>query len=294
MALWPLTSNRDRQVRPVQIRKNPVEEWVPTTCGYCSTGCGIEVGVRKELGPHGPGRKAVTVRAMTDHPVNRGKLCLKGIWEFEAISAPNRAGYPLLRKTSDESFQVVKWDEALTWVAGEFKRVQAAYGRDALAVLSTGQIYTEEFYALGKLVRGGLGTNQYDGNTTLCMASAASGYKRAFGTDGPPGCYDDFEHTECLLAFGSNLVECHPVIYFRLKDALERRKYPVIVIDPRATNFAQQADLHLPIRPGTDVVLLNALAHVILAEGLHDRDYIDRCTVGFEEFSRLVAGVTPE
>ena len=294
MALWPLTSNRDRQVRPVQIRQNPVEEWVPTTCGYCSTGCGIEVGVRKELGPHGPCRKAVTVRAMTDHPVNRGKLCLKGIWEFEAVSAPNRATHPLLRKTSDASFQVVKWDEALTWVAGEFKRVQATYGRDALAVLSTGQIYTEEFYALGKLVRGGLGTNQYDGNTTLCMASAASGYKRAFGTDGPPGCYDDFEHTECLLAFGSNLVECHPVIYFRLKDALQRRKYPVIVIDPRATNFAQQADLHLPIRPGTDVVLLNALAHVILAEGLHDRDYIDRCTVGFEEFSRVVAGVTPE
>ena len=133
---------------------------------------------------------------------------------------------------------------------------------------------TEEFYTLGKLARGVIGTNNYDGNTTLCMASAVSGYKRSFGSDGPPGCYDDFEHTECLLAIGSNLPEQHPIIYWRLQQALEKRKFPVIVVDPRVTMFAQMADMHLPITPGTDLVLLNALAHVILDEGLEDRAYI--------------------
>lgn len=294
MAMWPFTSNRDRQIRPINIRQNPVDEWVPTTCGYCSTGCGIEVGVRKE-GERGIQlRKPVAARGMPAHPVNQGKLCLKGIWEFEAITAHDRATHPLLRENRSDPFQRVSWDEALSWVAEQFQRVQSVYGRDALAVASTGQIYTEEFYALGKLVRGGLGTNNYDGNTTLCMASAVSGYKRAFGSDGPPGCYEDFEHTECLLAFGSNLVECHPVIHYRLKEALERRKFPVIVVDPRVTNFVSQADLHLPIRPGTDLVLLNALAHVILAEGLHDGAYIERCTAGFEEFCRMVAKFSPE
>ncbi|MBI5380231.1 MAG: molybdopterin-dependent oxidoreductase, partial [Nitrospirae bacterium] len=177
-------------------------------------------------------------------------------------------------------------------------RIQSMYGQDALAVVSTGQIYTEEFYTLGKLVRGGLGTNHYDGNTTLCMASAVSGYKRSFGSDGPPGCYDDFDQTECLIAFGSNLVECHPVLYYRLRSALERRPFPVIVVDPRVTTFAQQASasggLHIPITPGTDVVLLNALAHVVLFEGLEDRDYLARHATGVEEFRLRVARYTPE
>ena len=106
------------------------------------------------------------------------------------------------------------------------------------------------------------------------MASAVSGYKRSFGSDGPPGCYEDFEHTDCLIAWGSNLPEQHPIIYWRLKEAQEKRKFPLIVVDPRVTIFAQNADMHLPITPGTDVVLQNALIHVILNEGLEDRDYI--------------------
>jgi assimilatory nitrate reductase catalytic subunit len=125
------------------------------------------------------------------------------------------------------------------------------------------------------------------------MASAVSGYKRSFGSDGPPGCYEDFEHTDCLMAFGSNLPEQHPIIFWRLKMALEQRKFPVIVVDPRVTMFAQMADLHLPITPGTDVVLLNALAHVILKEGLADQDYIDAHTSGAEEFAALVEQYDP-
>ncbi|MDH5527706.1 MAG: nitrate reductase [Nitrospirota bacterium] len=276
----------DYQDRVPSIRQNPVDDWRYTTCGYCSTGCGIEVGVR--------GGKAVTVRGKLGHPVNDGKLCLKGIWEFEAVNAPNRAEYPMLRTSIDQPFARATWDEAFTRTAAEFTRIQQKYGRDAVAVVSTGQIYTEEFYTLGKLVRGGLGTNNYDGNTTLCMASAVSGYKRSFGADGPPGCYDDFDHTECLLAFGSNLVECHPVIYWRLKSALERRRFPVIVIDPRVTMFAQMADIHLPITPGTDVVLLNALAHVVLEEGLADEAYVAAQTSGLAEWRKVIEQYSPE
>ena len=160
-------------------------------------------------------------------------------------------------------------------------------------MVSTGQILTEEFYTLGKLVRGAIGTNNYDGNTTLCMASAVSGYKRSFGSDGPPGCYEDFESTECLIAFGSNLPEQHPIIYWRMKEAMEKRKFPLIVVDPRVTMLAQFADMHLAITPGTDVVLLNSLAHVILNEGLEDRDYIESSTNGFEEFKALVQEYDP-
>src|SRR5690606_13904094 len=138
-----------------------------------------------------------------------------------------------------------------------------------------------------------IGTNNYDGNTTLCMASAVSGYKRSFGSDGPPGCYDDFEHTDCLLAFGSNLPEQHPVIYWRLKEALEKRHFPLIVVDPRVTMFAQFADIHLPITPGTDLVLLNALAHVIFAEGLADEDYIAAHCNGGDELKELVKRYNP-
>ncbi|MEE8342829.1 MAG: nitrate reductase, partial [Gammaproteobacteria bacterium] len=150
-----------------------------------------------------------------------------------------------------------------------------------------------EFYTLGKLVRGVIGTNNYDGNTTLCMSSAVSGYKRSFGSDGPPGCYDDFEHTDCLLAFGSNLPEQHPIIFWRLQQAREKRDFPLIVVDPRVTMFAQMADIHLPVTPGTDLVLLNSLAHVILDEGLEDQSYIEAHTNGLDEFAQLVQDYDP-
>ena len=275
-----------RKKNPIHIPVKPVERWVYTTCGYCSTGCSIEVGV------DGEGR-AVTARGASDADVNRGKLCLKGIFEFELFASANRGTVPLVRDAPCEPYREATWDQALDRTASEIRRIQAQYGRDSFAVVSTGQIYTEEFYTLGKLVRGVIGTNNYDGNTTLCMASAVSGYKRSFGSDGPPGCYDDFEHTECLLAIGSNLPEQHPVIWWRLKDALDRRKFPIIVVDPRVTMFAQLADLHLPITPGTDLALLNGLAHVILDEGLEDRAYIEAHTTGFAEFAELVKRYDP-
>jgi assimilatory nitrate reductase catalytic subunit len=275
-----------KKKNPIKIADKNVREWKYTTCGYCSTGCSMEVG----LNPEG---KPVATRGVAGADVNRGKLCVKGIFEHELFTSSGRGKEPLYRDKYFNNFNTVTWDFALDKMSDEIKRIQNSYGRDAFAVISTGQIMTEEFYTLGKLVRGVLGTNNYDGNTTLCMASAVSGYKRSFGSDGPPGCYDDFEHTECLLAFGSNLPEQHPIIYWRLKEVLEKRKFPIIVVDPRVTMFAQFADIHLPITPGTDLVLLNSLAHVILAEGLEDKEYIEAHTNGYAEFAQLVAKYDP-
>ena len=271
---------------PIQIADVGVKEWKYTTCGYCSTGCSIEVGLDRK-------GRAVASRGVADADVNRGKLCIKGIFEHELFESSGRGKTPLMRESRLQTFQETTWDQALDKTGAEIKRIQKTYGRDAFAIISTGQIMTEEFYTLGKLARGVIGSNNYDGNTTLCMASAASGYKRSFGSDGPPGCYDDFEHTECLLAIGSNLPEQHPIIFWRLKMALEQRKFPVIVVDPRVTMFAQMADMHLAITPGTDLVLLNSLAHVILKEGLADRGYIDAQTSGYEEFAALVEQYDP-
>ncbi len=275
-----------RKKNPIKIADKGVVEWKYTTCGYCSVGCSVEVGLNDQ-------GKPVTTRGVGGADVNRGKLCIKGLTEAQVFQASGRGSDPLIRDKTFQDWQTTSWDTALDRVAEEFKRIQQQYGRDSLGIISTGQIMTEEFYTLGKLVRGVIGTNNYDGNTTLCMASAVAGYKRSFGSDGPPGCYDDFEHTECLLAFGSNLPEQHPIIYWRLKEALEKRKFPVIVVDPRVTMFAQFADIHLPITPGTDLVLLNSLAHVIFAEGLEDKEYIKQNCNGYEEFAELVKDYDP-
>ena len=279
-----LFGRKDRN--PIKIVDKGVKEWKYTTCGYCSTGCSIEVGLDKQ-------GKAVATRGDAGADVNRGKLCIKGIFEHQLFESAGRGDTPLIRDKAYHDWRVTSWDGAFDKMSSEIKRIQEKHGKDAFAIVSTGQLLTEEFYTLGKLVRGCIGANHYDGNTTLCMASAVSGYKRSFGSDGPPGCYDDFEHTDCFIAWGSNLPEQHPIIYWRLKEALEKRKFPLIVVDPRVTMLAQFADIHLPITPGTDVVLLNSLMHVILKEGLEDRHYINHHTQGIEEVENLVKEYDP-
>ena len=261
------------QKNPIKITDKKIVEWKYATCGYCSTGCSMEVGFNKS-------NEAVSSRGVGGADVNRGKLCLKGIMEHELFTSAGRGNKPLIRQHWHQDFVETNWDAALDTTAAELKKIQQKYGRDSIAIISTGQMLTEEFYTLGKLTRGLIGTNNYDGNTTLCMASAVSGYKRSFGSDGPPGCYEDFEHTDCLIAWGSNLPEQHPIIYWRMKEAQEKRNFPLIVIDPRVTMLAQNADIHLTITPGTDVVLQNALMHVILNEDLQDKEYIENNTNG--------------
>ncbi len=272
---------------PIKMVDKQITKWSYATCGYCSVGCSIEIGSNAD-------GKIVGSRGVGGADVNRGKLCVKGIFEHELFESSGRGDKPLMRDAIEDSYKETTWDEATSKAATEIRRIQETYGRDSFAVISTGQLLTEEFYTLGKLTRGLIGTNNYDGNTTLCMASAVSGYKRSFGSDGPPGCYEDFEHTECLMAWGSNLPEQHPIIYWRFQEAREKRDFPLIVIDPRVTMLAQKADYHLPITPGTDLVLLNALAFVILDEGLEDSAYIEANTNGLDELKAEVANFTPE
>ena len=276
-----------RKRKPIKIPQKGVAQWKYSTCNYCSTGCAIEIGIDHS-------GKLVTSRGVADADVNRGKLCIKGLLEHDLFDSPGRGAEPLLRDSIHKHFETSTWDAVLDKSAEKIKQIQEKYGRDSFAVVSTGQLLTEEFYTLGKLVRGCIGTNNYDGNTTLCMASAVSGYKRSFGSDGPPGCYDDFEHTDCFMAFGSNLPEQHPIIYWRLKEAREKRHFPMIVIDPRVTMLAQWADIHLPITPGTDTVLVNSMMYVIINEGLQDQAYIDAHTSGYEEMKAAVMEYDPK
>lgn len=261
------------------------DKWIKTTCGYCSVGCGMIVGVRDN--------KAVTVRGNPNHPVNRGKLCPKGLSEHHILDAPGRAKQPLLRK--DGKLVPVSWDEALTVMLERISAVQQKYGNDSLGVISTGQLVTEEFYTLGKLVQLGFGSRNYDGNTTLCMASAVSGYKLTFGSDGPPGSYADMETADLILLIGANIADNHPILCQRLERNRQRNaNSTVIVVDPRVTKTAMLADIHLPIKPRGDIALLNGIAHILIRDGLIDRDYIEQHTTGFEEFANFVADFTPQ
>ncbi|MGH9352102.1 MAG: molybdopterin-dependent oxidoreductase, partial [Terriglobia bacterium] len=256
------------------------EQWIKTTCGYCSVGCGMLVGVRDG--------RAVSVRGNPDHPVNTGKLCPKGLSEHYILQAKSRAQYPLLRKKG--KLIRIHWDEALDTMVERFRAVQAKHGPDSLGVLSTGQLVTEEFYALGKLVQLGFGTNNYDGNTTLCMASAVSGYKRSFGSDGPPGTYEDLEKADVVFLIGANIADNHPILCQRLD---RNRSKTLIVADPRVTKTAMIADLHLPLKPRSDIALINGMMHILIRAGLIDRDYIEQHTTGFAELERSLEKYTP-
>jgi assimilatory nitrate reductase catalytic subunit len=257
------------------------DHWVPTTCGYCSVGCGMLVGVREG--------KAVAVRGNPDHPVNEGKLCPKGLSEHHTLQTKDRAVSPLLKR--DGKFEPVTWDAALTTMVEKFRGVQKKYGAGALGVIGTGQLVTEEFYTLGKLVQLGFGTRNYDGNTTLCMASAVSGYKRSFGSDGPPGAYADLETADVIFLIGANMADNHPILCRRLQ---KNNRGTLIVADPRVTKTAMLADVYLPVKPRSDIALINGIAHILIRDGLINHGYIERHTTGFEELKVFVAKFTPK
>lgn len=257
------------------------DHWVSTTCGYCSVGCGMFVGVKDD--------KAVSVRGNPNHPVNRGMLCPKGLSEHLTIDADTRAKYPLLRKNG--KLVRVDWNEALDTLVQKFRQTQEKYGPDSLGVLSTGQLVTEEFYTLGKLIQLGFGTKNYDGNTTLCMASAVSGYKRSFGSDGPPGAYEDLEKADVILLMGANVADNHPILCQRLE---ANKSKVLIVADPRVTKTAMMADIFLPLKPRSDIALINGIIHLLIVNELVDREYIDLHTTGFDRLEESVRKYPPE
>jgi assimilatory nitrate reductase catalytic subunit len=256
------------------------DRWVSTTCGYCSVGCGMFVGVKEG--------RAVSVRGNPDHPVNLGKLCPKGLSEHYTLEAPNRARTPLLRKNG--TLVPVGWNEALDTMVQQFRGTQVRYGRDSLGVISTGQLVTEEFYTLGKLVQLGFGTNNYDGNTTLCMASAVSGYKQSFGSDGPPGVYEDLQKADLIFLIGANIADNHPILCQHLEANPGKT---LIVADPRVTKTAMMADLFLPLKPRSDIALLNGIIHVLIQTGQIDCEFIAKHTRGFPELAKFVEQYTP-
>jgi anaerobic selenocysteine-containing dehydrogenase len=266
------TYGTDERFGPMAESHRP-DHWVRTTCGYCSVGCGMLVGVRDGV--------AVTVRGDPDHPVNEGRLCPKGLSEHLAIATPNRLTTPTLHG------EPISWPTAIDTLVGGIERITAEHGPGSFAVLSTGQLVTEEFYALGKLVRLGLGLTNYDGNTTLCMASAVSGYKASFGSDGPPGSYADLTEADVVVLIGANIADNHPLLLPKL---LANRDATVIVIDPRVTKTAMLADVHLALKPRTDVQLLNGLIRFCIDKGAIDTAFVAEHTVGFDE---LVAHVAP-
>ncbi|WP_200762520.1 molybdopterin oxidoreductase family protein [Nitrosophilus alvini] len=256
--------------------------WVKSACGYCGVGCGLYIGVKEG--------KAVYTKGDPAHPVNLGTLCPKGLSEHQMLYNDNRALYPKIRKNG--KLQNVSWKEAFEYTAEKFKDIQNRYGKGAVAVISTGQLLTEEFYTLGKFVQLGLGTNNYDGNTTLCMASAVMGYKQSFGSDGPPGSYEDIAKADTVFVIGANLADNHPIIVHHLMK--NRKSKKIVVIDPRRSKTSQLADIYIPIKPRTDLALINGLAYIIWEQGWYDEKFINERTTGWKEFVKHLQKYLPQ
>ncbi len=262
-----------------------------TTCPYCGVGCGVVV--RSQQG------RIVDVKGDPDHPANWGKLCSKGSKLAETatvnVYGQVRAGVPLLRTQREQPVQESDWDTALDFTAREFARLIATYGPDSVGFYISGQLLTEDYYVFNKLAKGLIGTNNIDTNSRLCMSSAVSGYKRTLGADAPPCNYDDLSHADCVFIAGSNMAYAHPVAFRRLEAAREANPdHKLIVVDPRTTDTALMADLHLRIQPGTDVMLFNAMLHVMMQQGWLDMPYISKHTEGFEAVADGLAQYTPK
>lgn len=259
---------------------------VRTVCTYCAVGCGMLAQVR--------GSRIVSLAGDPSHPANRGRLCSKGRTLHETVENNERAGHPLLRIDTSEILAPVSWDTALGESAGRFADIIREHGPDAVAFYVSGQLLTEDYYVLNKLMKGFIGSNNIDSNSRLCMSSAVAGYKRAFGVDGPPGCYEDIDEAGRIFLFGANPAFAHPILYRRMEDA--RRRNPalrVVVVDPRRTDSCSLADLHLPIRPGTDTALLLAMFNVLLWEGMVDQGWVEAHTQGFRETAAIARQMTP-
>ena len=240
---------------------------VRTTCPYCGVGCGVLAR------PSTSG--AIEITGDREHPANFGRLCSKGAALGDTVDAEGRLLHPLIRG------QRVSWEEVLTHVAEGFNRAIRKHGPDSVAFYVSGQLLTEDYYVANKLMKGFIGSANIDTNSRLCMASAVAGHTRAFGEDLVPGCYEDLELADLIVLVGSNLAWCHPVLFQRICEAKERRRgLKLVVIDPRRTPTCEMADLHLPIKCGTDVWLFNGLLSFLHRSGATDAAFVDAHTTG--------------
>ncbi|BAZ81873.1 nitrate reductase [Sphaerospermopsis kisseleviana CS-549] len=275
-----------------------MNEITKTLCPYCGVGCGLEVTPPAQHGKptnrDSEGTPTWRVRGDKNHPSSQGMVCVKGATITEAIHK-NRLHYPMFRKSLNQDFQRITWDEALNIITQNIQKTLVNHGAESICMYGSGQFQTEDYYIAQKLLKGCLGTNNFDANSRLCMSSAVSGYIQSFGSDGPPCCYDDLELTDCAFLIGTNTAECHPIVFNRLaKYHKKNRHVKMVVVDPRRTPTAQAADLHLAIRPGTDIDLLNGIAHLLMKWNYLDTAFIDDCTSNFPDYAEVIRHYSPD
>lgn len=259
---------------------------VRTVCGYCGVGCGIVLDVARDADGRRRVKRAAGDRA---HPANAGRLCTKGATSVELLTAPGRLDTALIRPRRDGGTQRTGVDRAISETARRLRAIVDEHGPDAFAMYVSGQMTLEAQYLANKLVKGYIGTNNIESNSRLCMASAGTGYKLSLGSDGPPGSYDDLDHADVFLVIGSNMADCHPILFLRMMERVKAGA-KLIVVDPRRTATAAKADLFLRIRPGTDLALLNGLLHLVPK----DEEFIAAHTTGWEAMPDLLAEYPPD
>ena len=262
-----------------------------STCPYCGVGCGVII--------ESEGAQITGVRGDPQHPSNRGRLCSKGstlhLTASASVTQQSRLLQPLQRLTRQAAPVPLRWDAALDHASQRFADIIRRDGPDAVGFYVSGQLLTEDYYVFNKLAKGLIGTNNIDTNSRLCMSSAVAAYKKTLGADAPPTCYEDIDQAQTLFIAGSNTAFAHPILYRRIEDA--RRANPamkVIVVDPRRTDTADSADLHLAIQPGSDVMLFNGMLHLMLWEGWTDTEYMAAHTNGFAQLKDSVRDCTPD
>jgi ferredoxin-nitrate reductase len=267
------------------LTESDVDRWVHSACVLCSTGCGLDIAVKDE--------RIVGVRGRADDHVNHGRLGPKGLFGWQANNSSDRLTRPLIRR--DGALVETDWEVAMNTIVDRAQQLKAERGPAAFGFYTSGQLFLEEYYTLTLLARVGIGTAHLDGNTRLCTATADASLKESFGADGNPGCYEDLDVCDTVFMVGHNVAETQTVLWARLLDRLDTPAAPqVIVVDPRRTPTAERADLHLAIKGGTNVPLLNAIQHELIRSGSVDRRFIDEHAVGFDELESVVEPWSPE
>src|SRR5579871_5986566 len=264
---------------------DPTLRTTRTTCPYCGVGCGVLAT------PDGNGGAAVS--GDPEHPANFGRLCSKGSALGETVTLESRLLYPMIRCKG--ALERGAWSDAIEHVAHRLQHIVARDGADAVAFYLSGQLLTEDYYVANKLMKGFIGTANVDTNSRLCMSSTVAGHRRAFGADTVPGCYEDLEEADLLVLVGSNAAWCHPVLYQRMLAAKQKRGARMVVIEPRRTDSASEAELFLGLKPGTDTALFSGLFVHLADNGALDKSYIELHTAGFDEAlarARQIAGST--
>jgi ferredoxin-nitrate reductase len=283
------TAAPDEPSAAVAVATAPEPATARAQCPYCGVGCGLEL-----KPPARPGDPQWSARGDRRHPSSLGQVCVKGATVGETLHH-NRLTTPLWREHRDRPFAPISWERAFELLAQRIRATLAARGPQALAIYGSGQFLSEDYYAANKLLKGALGSNNFDANSRLCMSSAVAGYARSLGSDGPPCCYDDLDLADLVLMIGTNTAECHPVLFQRL---LKRKRkvgaaLRLVVVDPRATATSEAADLHLAIQPGTDLALLCGLGHLLLEQQALDQAFVAAHTEGYAELELLWRAWTP-